>query len=85
MKETMADSYDQEAKQAMHCAQEQSGKFSTLDNLLQEFNKENNKLLLFSQTKKVLNIIELILESKGIPFLRLDGDVEVKERMSIIK
>ena len=38
-----------------------SGKFTVLSQLLEDFNRDQNKLLLFSQTKKVLNVIELML------------------------
>ena len=62
-----------------------SGKFTVLSQLLEDFNRDQNKLLLFSQTKKVLNVIELMLAQKQIPFLRLDGDVDVKQRMGIIQ
>lgn len=64
---------------------DQSGKFTTLANLLDQFNKQSNKLLLFSQTKKVLNVIECMLREKAIPWVRLDGDIEVRQRMDIIK
>lgn len=55
-----------------------------LGQLLDDFNRESNKLLLFSQTKKALGIVEQMLWAKKIPFLRLDGDVDVKDRMKII-
>lgn len=40
---------------------ELSGKMTVLSQLLDDFNCDNNKLLLFSQTKKALNIIEHML------------------------
>ena len=62
-----------------------SGKFCILVKLLDEWNKTgNNKLLIFSQTKKVLSMIELILSDKNIQHSRLDGDTDIKSRMSII-
>ena len=62
-----------------------SGKFVVLQKLLDQWNTtDNNKLLIFSQTKKVLSIIELILVEKNIKFCRLDGDTDVKSRMAII-
>ena len=62
-----------------------SGKFCTLIKLLDEWNVTgNNKLLIFSQTKKVLSMIELILAEKDIKYCRLDGDTDIKSRMSII-
>jgi SNF2 family DNA or RNA helicase len=43
-----------------------------------------NKLLIFSQTKKVLNIVETMLRSVGVDFVRMDGDVGLKQRMELI-
>lgn len=57
---------------------------TVLSQLLDDFNCDSTKLLLFSQTKKALNVIEHMLKAKGIAWLRLDGDIEVKQRMSII-
>ena len=62
-----------------------SGKLCILKKLVDEWNTtDNNKLLLFSQTKKLLSIIELILTEKKIKYCRLDGDTDVKARMAII-
>lgn len=41
-------------------------------------------MLIFSQTKIVLNIIEQILSMKHIPYRRMDGNVDVKSRMDLI-
>ena len=57
---------------------ELSGKLNILNQLLDDFNCDSNKLLIFSQSKKALTIIEHILGEKSIGFLRLDGDVDVK-------
>ena len=61
-----------------------SGKFNTLTTLIDTWNTEGNKLLIFSQTKKVLSMIELMLNDKSIKYCRLDGDTDVKHRMAII-
>lgn len=46
--------------------------------------RQSNKLLVFSQTKKILAIIEVMLKQLDIKFLRMDGDVILKSRMDII-
>ena len=46
--------------------------------------RKSNKLLIFSQTKKILALIETMLNQMGIEFCRMDGDVNLKNRMDII-
>ena len=46
--------------------------------------RKSNKLLIFSQTKKILALIETMLDQMGIEFCRMDGDVNLKNRMDII-
>jgi len=54
---------------------------------LDEWNSEQtgNKVLVFSQTKKILDLLELILMDKGMVFCRMDGDVPLKVRMETIE
>ena len=51
-----------------------------------EWDKEatGNKVLIFSQTKKILSILEVLLKQRDIPFDRMDGDVSLKTRMDLI-
>ena len=73
----MIDEYD--SVRSAYVNQHMSGKFCILHKLLDQWNTaQNNKLLIFSQTKKVLSIIELILAEKNIKSCRLDGDTDVK-------
>ena len=57
-----------------------SGKFKVLMEFINKWDTEmaQNKLLIFSQTKKVLNIVETMLSSVGVDFVRMDGDVGLK-------
>ncbi|KAG1122241.1 hypothetical protein G6F42_011665 [Rhizopus arrhizus] len=61
-----------------------SGKIERLKILLPKFKKEGNKVLIFSQYTKMLDILELVMETIGISFLRLDGETKVMERQSLI-
>lgn len=61
-----------------------------LMNFLEEWNRKkdnngnDNKILIFSQTKKVLDIIQWLLEEREYNYLRMDGDVTLKERSKLI-
>jgi SNF2 family DNA or RNA helicase len=66
---------------------QQSGKLTILVKFLDEWNREqaSNKVLVFSQTKKILDLLELILAERSIVFCRMDGDVALKTRMDTIE
>lgn len=55
---------------------ESSGKLLLLDKFIEKFRKENHKMLIFSQFKKMLDILELYLRMKGIPYEMLTGSVK---------
>ncbi|KAI7905409.1 SNF2 family N-terminal domain-containing protein [Cokeromyces recurvatus] len=61
-----------------------SGKIERLKTLLPQIKKEGNKVLIFSQFTKMLDILELVMETLNISFLRLDGETKVMERQSTI-
>lgn len=55
--------------------------------LMNNLRSEGHRLLIFSMSKKMLNIVESILSSgyldggkKAIKFMRIDGDTEIAER-----
>ncbi|KAG6767395.1 hypothetical protein POTOM_028599 [Populus tomentosa] len=53
---------------------------SLLDNLI----PEGHNVLIFSQTRKMLNLIEESLVSNGYEFLRIDGTTKVTDRAKIV-
>lgn len=61
-----------------------SGKVERLKLLLPKFKKQGNKVLIFSQFTKMLDILELVMQTIDISFLRLDGETKVMERQSLI-
>lgn len=63
-----------------------SGKLTILVKFLDDWNSEQagNKVLVFSQTKKMLDLLELILAEREIVFCRMDGDLPLKQRMDTI-
>ena len=53
-----------------------SVKLRSLLDLTTRLLSEGHRILVFSQWVMILNIIALALESRHIPFLRIDGQVE---------
>jgi chromodomain-helicase-DNA-binding protein 7 len=56
-----------------------------LDKFIEKFKKENHKMLIFSQFKKMLDIIELYLKMKAVPYEKLTGSVKNSDRVSAIQ
>jgi len=63
---------------------EVSGKVQALLRLLATFQKEGHRTLVFSQFVMVLDILERVLTSQEIKYLRLDGSTKVDERQDLI-
>ncbi len=56
-----------------------------LDKFIEKFKKENHKMLIFSQFKRMLDIIELYLRMKAVPYEKLTGSVKTQDRISAIQ
>jgi hypothetical protein len=62
-----------------------SSKLEELDDLFDRlFSEENRKVLLFSEWTTMLNLIEPLLEKRGLSFVRLDGSVPQKLRPGLV-
>ncbi|TKY60449.1 CHROMATIN REMODELING 24 [Spatholobus suberectus] len=83
------------AKLAMHIAdvadtdkfkdeQDVSCKISFIMSLLDNLIPEGHSVLIFSQTRKMLNLIQECLLSKGYDFLRIDGTTKASDRLRIV-
>ncbi len=65
---------------------ENCGKMIVLDKLLDKLiNKEKRKILIFSQFKIQLDILEDYCTMRDYNYLRLDGDTEVEQREEMMK
>lgn len=60
------------------------GKLNVLDQLLGQLKAQGSRVVLFSQFKIMLNIIEDYLTWKGYKFCRLDGNVAIERRNELI-
>ncbi|KAF9784664.1 P-loop containing nucleoside triphosphate hydrolase protein [Thelephora terrestris] len=65
--------------------EEHCGKWKVLQKLLEEWHKEkSNKVLVFTKSVKLLEILEYHVESQNWGYERLDGSTEQSERMPMI-
>jgi hypothetical protein len=62
-----------------------SGKLILLDKFITKYREEGHKMLIFSQFKKMLEIIEIYLIQKNIPFEMLTGSVKSQDRVMSIQ
>ncbi|KAL8280771.1 hypothetical protein RQP46_006775 [Phenoliferia psychrophenolica] len=61
-----------------------AGKIKTLQRLLPDLKKNGDRVLLFSQFTQVLDILELVLQTMDIKYLKLTGQTNVTERQGLV-
>ena len=61
-----------------------SAKCDVLSRLLPELKKSGHKALIFSQWTQVMDVLEWLLNSLQLKFLRLDGSTSVTERQGLV-
>ncbi|KAL8660964.1 MAG: hypothetical protein Q9202_006034 [Teloschistes flavicans] len=61
-----------------------SGKVSKLAELLTTFKQNGDRVLVFSQFVMVMDILEEVMQTLGMTFLRLDGQTKIDERQDMI-
>lgn len=61
-----------------------AGKIDTLKKLLGKMKKNGDRVLIFSQFTQVLDILELVLTTLDLGFLRIDGSTPVDARQDLI-
>ena len=61
-----------------------AGKIDVLKRLLPDAKKRGDRVLLFSFFTMMLDILEKVLDSLGIQYMRLDGQTKVDERQDLI-
>jgi len=60
-----------------------SGKLVLLDKLLPRLKEDGNRVLIFSQFKIMLDILEDYLEGRGFSFGRIDGTITGDKRQQV--
>lgn len=63
---------------------ERSGKLKVLAQVLELWKTQGHRVLLFTQTQQMLDIVENYVTSKGYVYRRMDGNTPVKQRMQLI-
>ncbi|KAG0204914.1 hypothetical protein BGX28_003293 [Mortierella sp. GBA30] len=61
-----------------------SGKMVVVKALLQMWQKEKHRVLLFSQTRTMLDILEKFIKSEGYVYRRMDGTTPIQHRMGLV-
>ncbi|KAI8376297.1 SNF2 family N-terminal domain-containing protein [Radiomyces spectabilis] len=61
-----------------------SGKVQKLKELLPDLIQKGSKVLLFSQFTRMLDILELVMDTLGMKYVRLDGETKVADRQPLI-
>lgn len=61
-----------------------SGKMKILADLLIEFNRRDDRLLIFSFSTQTLDLIQNFVKAQGYSFLRLDGSTPAKMRQGLV-
>ncbi|XP_072927519.1 DNA excision repair protein ERCC-6-like 2 isoform X3 [Hemitrygon akajei] len=62
-----------------------SGKMKVLQRLLDHFRRNKDKVLLFSFSTKLLDVLERHCMATGLDYRRLDGKTKTEERVKIVK
>ncbi|XP_064498563.1 DNA excision repair protein ERCC-6-like 2 isoform X4 [Pseudopipra pipra] len=62
-----------------------SGKMKVLQQLLNQFQKNKDKVLLFSFSTKLLDVLEQYCMASGLDYRRLDGNTKSEDRMRIVR
>ncbi|KAL9956256.1 hypothetical protein ACROYT_G037709 [Oculina patagonica] len=62
-----------------------SGKMIVVEALLKMWHEQGHRVLLFSQTKQMLNILEQFVSSRGYTYFRLDGSTPIASRQPLIR
>ncbi|TDH12811.1 hypothetical protein EPR50_G00051870 [Perca flavescens] len=62
-----------------------SGKMKVLQKLLKHYLQRRDKILIFSLSTKLLDVLESYCMAEGLDYSRLDGTTKSKDRMQIVK
>ncbi|KXS20289.1 hypothetical protein M427DRAFT_52512 [Gonapodya prolifera JEL478] len=63
---------------------QKSGKMKVVKALLELWRDGDHKVLLFCQTRQMLDILERFVRSESYPYRRMDGETAIKNRMTLV-
>ncbi|XP_054975442.1 DNA excision repair protein ERCC-6 [Sorex araneus] len=61
-----------------------SGKMIVVESLLKIWHKQGQRVLLFSQSRQMLNILEVFLRAQNYSYLKMDGTTTIASRQPLI-
>lgn len=61
-----------------------SGKMVVVSALLKIWKRQNHRVLLFTQSRQMITILEIFLKQQGYKYLKMDGSTAVTSRQSLI-
>ncbi|GAA5955934.1 hypothetical protein JCM10213_000072, partial [Rhodosporidiobolus nylandii] len=61
-----------------------AGKIKKLQELLPKMRQDGDRVLIFSQFVQVLDILEVVLDTMGIKYLKLTGQTQVADRQGLV-
>ncbi|KAM4702917.1 LOW QUALITY PROTEIN: DNA excision repair protein ERCC-6 [Rhinophrynus dorsalis] len=61
-----------------------SGKMIVVESLLKIWHRQGHRVLLFTQSRQMLQIMEVFLRSKGYSYLKMDGTTTIASRQPLI-
>ncbi|XP_059059147.1 DNA excision repair protein ERCC-6-like [Achroia grisella] len=64
---------------------ERSGKMTVVNSLLKIWQKQGHRVLIFTQSRAMLCILEQYLQRQNYMYLKMDGTVSVSQRQNLIK
>ncbi|XP_046463902.1 DNA excision repair protein ERCC-6-like [Daphnia pulex] len=64
---------------------ERSGKLLVVESLLKIWKEQNHRVLLFSQSRQMLDILECFIRQQSYNYLRLDGTTSIGSRQPMIE
>jgi DNA excision repair protein ERCC-6 len=67
-----------------HGAIEKSGKMMVVNSLLKMWKSQNHRVLLFCQTRQMLNIMERMVREMQVSYFRMDGNTPIKSRAELV-
>eukprot|EP01052_Picozoa_sp_SAG31_P048029 SAG31_NODE_9865_length_1219_cov_1.076786_2_plen_132_part_00 len=65
-------------------AASRSGKLLVTDKILTMWRQQGHRALVFAQTRQMLDILEVAVQEKGWTYRRMDGVLQIKQRMALI-
>ena len=61
-----------------------SGKMVVVDSLLKLWKSQGHKVLVFSQLKAMLDILEIFVRGRGYTYQRMDGTTPISSRQPLV-